>query len=631
MRLLRQSNGQSIVFGLQTSVAVGGEARIYPVPEDPNLLAKVYHQPTPERARKLEAMLANPPDDPMAAQGHTSIAWPIDLLVSGGIPARIVGFLMPRVDGMRPIIDFYHPKTRRQQCPLFNYLYLHYTARNVAAAVGALHARGYVIGDVNESNILVSPTSLATLVDCDSFQVPDPQNGTAHRCPVGKPEFTPPELQGVRFADVDRGPEHDRFGLAVLIYQLLMEGTHPFAGVFQGRGESPVYGERISAGHFPYSRARRVPYRPMPAAPPFEILHPALRDLFVRCFEEGHANPSARPHARTWQRAMDEAHSVLLKCAANPQHRFGSHLASCPWCDRKARLGGHDPFPSSARRGRAPPPVPVPPAPRPRPAPVPPAPRPRPAPVPPAPRPVALPVETNSIGMKLVLIPAGEFMMGSSDVPRGPLERPPHKVRITKPFYLGQYEVTVGQFRQFVTESGYTGARDVWKTAFPSQTDDQPVVEVNWDDANAFCDWLSKKEGKEYRLPTEAEWEYACRAGTQTKWTFGDNQSELGDYAWFNRNSLSQTHPVGQKKPNAWGLYDMHGNVWEWCADWLGAYYYASSPVDDPNGPSSGTNRVLRGGSWVSAATNSRSANRYRLHPAARYGNSYGFRAARTR
>ena len=270
---------------------------------------------------------------------------------------------------------------------------------------------------------------------------------------------------------------------------------------------------------------------------------------------------------------MDEAHSVLLECAANPQHRFGSHLASCPWCDRKARLGRRDPFPAPTRRGRAPPQVPVPPP---------------------------LPVETNSIGMKLVLIPAGEFTMGSSDGTSD--ERPPHKVRIAKPFYLGQYEVTVGHFRQFANESGYTGAGDSWKTAFRSQTDDHPVVKVSWDDAKAFCDWLSKKEGKEYRLPTEAEWEYACCAGTQTKWSFGDNQSELGDYGWFSGNSASQTHPVGQKKPNAWGLYDMHGNVWEWCADWLGAYYYASSPADDPKGPSSGTNRVLRGGSWYDLA-----------------------------
>ncbi len=346
MRLQRQSNGQLLTFGSQSALGVGGEARIYAVPQDAALVAKVYHQPTDARARKLAAMLANPPDDPMKAQGHTSIAWPSDLLLTTDGARRIAGFLMPRVSNMRPVIDFYHPKTRRQQCPLFNYLYLLRTARNLAAAVRALHARGYVIGDVNESNILVTDTALVTLVDTDSFQVRDPQNGVIYRCPVGKPEFTPPELQGKTFAYVDRAPEHDLFGLAVLIFQLLMEGTHPFAGVFTGRGEPPPYEARISSGHFPYGAGQRVPYHPMPIAPSFDVLHPTLRQLFVRCFEDGHHNPQARPDAQTWLNALNEAENALVTCAANSQHRYGNHLNACPWCERAARLGGRDPFPS---------------------------------------------------------------------------------------------------------------------------------------------------------------------------------------------------------------------------------------------------------------------------------------------
>ncbi len=243
---------------------------------------------------------------------------------------------------------------------------------------------------------------------------------------------------------------------------------------------------------------------------------------------------------------------------------------------------------------------------------------------------LGLPVETaNSIGMKMQLIPAGEFTMGSPPGEGKPDEHPQHPVRITKPFWIGAREVTVGEFRQFVNESGYTVTSEGWKTAFPSQTDDHPVSGINWTEAKAFCDWLSKKEHKEYRLPTEAEWEYACRAGSAGKYCFGDDGAALGEYAWHSGNSGSQTRPVGQKKPNPWGLHDVHGNAWEWCADWYGSDYYASSPTDDPQGPSSGADRVLRGGSWSYDPRSARSAMRGRLAPDDRDLN-FGFRVART-
>jgi Tol biopolymer transport system component/serine/threonine protein kinase len=345
MRLERQSNGQRITLDPASPLGFGGEARIYAVLSDARLAAKIYHKPTEEYARKLGVMLANPPEDPTAASEQLAIAWPLDLLRTPDVRKRVVGYLMPRVTGMSPIFDFYNPLARRQQHPLCSYLYLHRIARNLAAAVRALHARGYVIGDLNESNILVTETALVTLVDTDSFQVRDPQNGVLFRCPVGKPEFTPPELQGQTFLQIDRVPEHDLFGLAVLLFQLLMEGTHPFAGVYQGAGDPPSYDARILAGHFPYG-ARRVPYRPMPTAPAVEILHPTVRQLFSRCFEDGHANPSARPDANTWQSVLAEAEAALVCCPANAQHRYGNHLPTCPWCARAARLGGRDPFPS---------------------------------------------------------------------------------------------------------------------------------------------------------------------------------------------------------------------------------------------------------------------------------------------
>jgi formylglycine-generating enzyme required for sulfatase activity len=224
---------------------------------------------------------------------------------------------------------------------------------------------------------------------------------------------------------------------------------------------------------------------------------------------------------------------------------------------------------------------------------------------------------TNSIGMKFVEIPAGTFLMGSADGESA--EQPVHEVTITTPYYLGVTEVTNGQWLAVMGD-----VPSEWKNA------DLPVENVSWEDAVAFCSRLSglaaeRQAGREYRLPTEAEWEYACRAGTTTEYSFGDDASLLGDFAWFDDNSGLQTHPFGQKRPNGWGLYDMHGNVWEWCSDWDGDY--AAGAVRDPKGPASGSARVLRGGSWLSTAGNCRSADRRRVNPSYRR-SSYGFRLA---
>src|SRR5579859_4362918 len=245
MIFYREAKGATVEIDPRLEIGAGGEARIYALPDAEDLVAKIYHRPTEARARKLIAMLADPPVDPTAGQGHASIAWPIDLLREGEKPARIVGYLMPRAESSRTILDYYNPAARRVACPLFNYQYLLRTARNLAAVVAALHARDYVIGDVNEANILVTATALVTVVDTDSFQVRDSQHGAVYRCPVGRPEFTPAELQGRNLQDVDRAPEHDRFGLAVLLFLLLMEGTHPFAGLYTGEGDPPPYEARI--------------------------------------------------------------------------------------------------------------------------------------------------------------------------------------------------------------------------------------------------------------------------------------------------------------------------------------------------------------------------------------------------
>ena len=269
----------------------------------------------------------------------------------------------------------------------------------------------------------------------------------------------------------------------------------------------------------------------------------------------------------------------------------------------------------------------------------------------------------NSIGMPFVLVPAGSFRMGSDESPESlardfpgvPTERfrqlddeaPVHRVVITRPFWFGRTEVTVGQFRRFLAASGYvpesvrdgTGGygynpaydpattargdnfegRDPkysWNSPGFPQTDAHPVVNVTWNDAVAMAEWLSRSEGRRYRLPSEAEWEYACRAGTRTRYYSGDDpRSLLGTANVFDEDAAVNwpqwlkmalpahdghafTAPAASLRPNAFGLYDMVGNVWEWTADWYGEDYYAVSPAIDPTGPADGNVRVRRGGSW---------------------------------
>ncbi|MFA9439949.1 formylglycine-generating enzyme family protein [Uliginosibacterium sp. sgz301328] len=290
----------------------------------------------------------------------------------------------------------------------------------------------------------------------------------------------------------------------------------------------------------------------------------------------------------------------------------------------------------------------------------------------------------NTLGMRFVRIPAGEFLMGSDEslealaasYPGYERERfvalsdeaPVHRVRISRDFYIGQYEVTVGQFRRFLQASGYvpesisdgTGGygyradydpsttergdafegRDTrysWSNPGFAQGDDEPVLNVTWNDAQSLAAWLSQREGVRYRLPTEAEWEYTCRAGTRTRYANGDdpqgvlrigntfdqdaaaNWPRWRDRALDGHDGYPFTAPVGSFAPNAFGVYDMHGNAWEWTGDWYGEDYYAHSPEIDPQGPADGNVRVRRGGSWHTWSFYTRCSYRNWNTPQTRY------------
>lgn len=230
---------------------------------------------------------------------------------------------------------------------------------------------------------------------------------------------------------------------------------------------------------------------------------------------------------------------------------------------------------------------------------------------------------TNRIGIKTSLIPAGSCPMGT----------PARTVTITRPYYLGIHEVTVGQFRQFVNATNYrTNAEDdgngwgfydgQWRQAAAHSwrnlgrlriTDDLPAGNISWNDATAFCNWLSKSEPG-YRLPTEAEWEFACRAGSMTAWSFGSNPARMSEYAWHRENSANHPHPVGRKLPNPFGLFDMYGNEWERCFDYLGPYDFSMSS-SDPRGPATGQDRILRGGGFGEIPSDATSSTRRANNP----------------
>ena len=300
--------------------------------------------------------------------------------------------------------------------------------------------------------------------------------------------------------------------------------------------------------------------------------------------------------------------------------------------------------------------------------------------------------------MELVLIPAGKFKMGSGESAKETAaffnktyrenfppdleegveanffqnEHPQHEVSITKPFFIGMHHITRGQFKQFVADTAYktdtekdkkllawgwdsekkqfsNDKKYSWQNTGFKQTDEHPVVNVTWNDAMAFCNWLSKKEGKTYRLPTEAEWEYSYRTGTTMRYPSGDDPKTLGkvtdladlvdatvrakmpDWKYMIRHSDNYvfTSPVGKSKPNAFGMYDMYGNAFQWCSDWYGDKYYAQSPTDDPTGPDSGTKRVIRGGTWTFRPLGARCAERNATEPDGR-NCAAGFRIVRT-
>jgi serine/threonine protein kinase len=353
-------NAQGKSIGLGESVGRGGEATVYRVSGQAGWLAKIYEPaPRPNYAEKLAWMISHPPENPTRALAHSSLAWPSGLLYDSR--NKLAGYMMPHIHAAVPMLEVFNPRRRQETLPRFDRRYLHRTARNLSATLTAIHARGYVIGDLNESNVLVTPSALVSLIDTDSFQVQEVLPGTGstgkqvvnHPCPVGKLEYTPPELHNQVIGSVLRQPAHDAFALGVLIFQLLMEGSHPFRAQWLGGGDPPPVESRIAQGIFPYSATPDSRVRPPKGAPDLNRLHPALVELIFRCFIDGHKDWQRRPAPEQWEAALASAESALVECP--DRHLYSNHLVACPYCQATGTSGKAAPAyqAGSARRGQA--------------------------------------------------------------------------------------------------------------------------------------------------------------------------------------------------------------------------------------------------------------------------------------
>jgi WD40 repeat protein len=324
--------GKSIT--LLKEIANSGEAKVWRTNQN-GYLAKIYHSPTPERVQKLAVMIANPPTEPNSHLNHVSFAWPKSALKNA--QGDCVGFLMPEIKDGKELIDVYNPRRRQALKLEIDWRFLHTTALNIVSIIEALHAAGYVLGDIKPQNILVNNRALPSIIDTDSFQVKNPKNGKVYHCLVGSEGYTPPELIGKDFDSIEQTEVHDRFRLGVIIYQLLFGGNNPFHGEWTGAGETPDINELMRRGLWVNGSTNLI--AAVARTIPLEIVHPEVQQCFLRCFNDGHKNPNFRPTARKWLEALKVGNDRLTICGRVDNHYYSRTYGKCYWCDRSTNLG----------------------------------------------------------------------------------------------------------------------------------------------------------------------------------------------------------------------------------------------------------------------------------------------------
>ncbi|MEH2288072.1 GUN4 domain-containing protein [Nostoc sp.] len=339
------STSQSIT--LLGEPKISGEAKVWRTNRN-GYLAKIYHDQKPERVQKLAVMIAHRPKEPNSHLNHISFAWPKSVLKD--TQGDCVGFLMPEIKEAKELIDVYNTQRRKTLKLEVDWRFLHTTALNIASIIEAIHTSGYVLGDIKPQNILVNDRALPSIIDTDSFQVRNPKNNKVYRCLVGSEGYTPPELIDKDFSNIDQTEVHDRFRLAVIIYQLLFGGESPFAGKWIGAGETPQNNELIRQGLWLYAPNSLI--QPVERIIPLEIVHPEVQRCFLKCFNDGYKNSSLRPTAGDWVKALRLAVNELTICGKVDSHYYSRTYGKCYWCDRTIKLGT-DIFPGFVRPKQA--------------------------------------------------------------------------------------------------------------------------------------------------------------------------------------------------------------------------------------------------------------------------------------
>ncbi len=490
----------------------------------------------------------------------------------------------------------------------------------LAHALNEAHAHGVVHRDLKPSNVLINPRNEPVIMDFGLAKRLDQTTPHTHfGMLMGTPEYMAPEQ--VEGADRAAGPPSDVYSLGVILYELLA-GRVPFYDpnvyslLYQIVNRDPPPLSRYRGDVDPLLEAaclRALAKKAADRFPTMGAFAAALEQHLRREPEAPPAGPLEAPFGPPVEVPPTVAPSsdLSVDCPACnrrlkvPNIALGRR-ARCSACKTSFQVPSHLQDPNQ---------------------------------VPTISLHLAEPRANevvNAVGMRFVLVPAGRFLRGAppDEADRSPDEEPRHEVDISRPFYLGLYQVTQEEYERVVgmNPSHFSPFGTASEKVGGLDTSRLPVEQVSWEDAVAFCRLLSdlpqeRKRNRHYRLPTEAEWEYACRAGTTTAFAFGNTLSSAqanfdGQFPYGGAPPgpyLERTTAVGSYRPNAWGLYDMHGNVWEWCADWHGLYPHDGAPLKDPTGSRTGVRRVLRGGSWNYTAKGCRSAVRNGLSPANHY------------
>lgn len=334
----------------------GGEGTVYFIQENRLECAKIYHQQkiTVELHEKILTMVNNPPDDPTwSTKKHRSIAWPRAVLYKDPKKTQFIGFTMPFIDTkvFQEVHKYYDPSDRLKNFSGdFTWRYLFTVAYNITSAIAAIHEKNHCIGDLRETNILVAPNALITLIDCDSFQIMDNDLRKVYFTRVGTGEYLPLELQSANFEKDYNRYYSDLFALGVIIFKLLMNGFHPYNAKGPLVDDARTPEAKIRKGYFPYGTKYKG-VEPPDDAPPYTIIPPSIQELFYRCFVDGHKEPLKRPTAKEWFEALQTERKRLKECSANKNHCYSNHLHYCPWCKIRKETG-KDHFPSPSRLGQ---------------------------------------------------------------------------------------------------------------------------------------------------------------------------------------------------------------------------------------------------------------------------------------